>query len=74
MSKHCDVNKESVFDYTPVTFYVEVPDLEKTNQYQQAMAPFFQFHQALEEGNERIKQTYDHIQEMIAKKKEKLEK
>jgi len=31
MSKHCDVNKESVFDYTPVTFYVEVPDLEKTN-------------------------------------------
>lgn len=29
MYKYCDSNKESVFDYTPITFYVEVPDIEK---------------------------------------------
>ncbi len=29
LMKYCDLTKESVFDHTPITFYVEVPDLEK---------------------------------------------
>lgn len=33
MQKYCDMVKENVFDYVPITFYVEINDLDKTNQY-----------------------------------------
>ena len=29
LQKYCDQQKENVFDITPVTFYVEMPDVQK---------------------------------------------
>jgi hypothetical protein len=34
MRAYCENNKENIFDVCPLTFYVEVSDLEKTQQYQ----------------------------------------
>jgi hypothetical protein len=33
MQKYCEVSKENIFDLTPVTFFLDVPDLEKLNLY-----------------------------------------
>jgi hypothetical protein len=33
LQKYCDNSKENVFDICPITFYVEVTDLEKTQAY-----------------------------------------
>ena len=33
MTQHCESMKENVFDICPLTFYVEVPDIEKTAAY-----------------------------------------
>jgi hypothetical protein len=40
LQKHCDGMKENIFDVCPITFYVEVPDVDKMTQYNQAMSPF----------------------------------
>ena len=31
LMKYCDSFKENIFDIVPITFYVEVPDLDKVN-------------------------------------------
>lgn len=54
-TKHCENFKENVFDVCPLTFYVEIQDIEKSNAYSQALAPFIQFYQVLEENKNRIK-------------------
>ena len=43
MQKLCDLNKENVFDYLPVTFYIEMPNVQKENAYNSAMQPFIQY-------------------------------
>lgn len=43
MQKYCDLGKENVFDYLPVTFYVEMPNVQKEQAYNQAMAPFISY-------------------------------
>ena len=54
MQKHCDLYKENIFDIVPLTFYVEIPAVDKTNQYNQALQPFIQYYQTLEENKDRI--------------------
>lgn len=43
MQKYCDLNKENVFDFLPVTFYIEMPNIQKENAYNAAMQPFLQY-------------------------------
>mmetsp|Transcript_6491 Transcript_6491/g.10439 ORF Transcript_6491/g.10439 Transcript_6491/m.10439 type:complete len:93 (-) Transcript_6491:1859-2137(-) len=43
MQKYCDLQKENVFDYMPVTFYVEMPNVQKETAYNAAMLPFVQY-------------------------------
>jgi hypothetical protein len=50
LQRQADLNKENVFDLTPITFYVEMPNVSKENAYQAAMAPFISYFQALEEN------------------------
>jgi hypothetical protein len=45
--KHADLQKENVFDITPITFYIKMPDVTKEAAYDIAMAPFLQYFQAL---------------------------
>lgn len=33
LQKYCDLSKENIFDLVPITFYVEIHDLDKTNHY-----------------------------------------
>jgi hypothetical protein len=33
LQKYCEGNKENIFDICPITFYVEVNDVEKTAAY-----------------------------------------
>ena len=40
LQKYCESHKENIFDYTPVTFYVEILDPNKDAVYQQVMQPF----------------------------------
>ena len=37
MQKFCDLNKENVFDFLPVTFYIEMPNFQKESAYNAAM-------------------------------------
>lgn len=37
----CENFKENIFDLCPLTFYVEISDIDKTQQYQQNMQQFF---------------------------------
>ena len=47
--------KENLFDVcVPITFYVEVHDLDKPQAYNQTLQPFLQFYSALEENRERV--------------------
>jgi hypothetical protein len=54
MAKYCESVKENIFDYTPITFYVEIQDPTKEQLYAQAMAPFLQFYNALENHKQQI--------------------
>ncbi len=64
LSRHCDNAKENVFDVClPITFYVEINDIDKPQVYNQIMAPFIAFYQTLEENRERIKHINDSIKE-----------
>ena len=44
------LQKENVFDITPITFYIEMPDIQKEQAYNQALLPFIQYFQALEDN------------------------
>lgn len=62
--KHCDSMKENVFDImVPITFYVEVNDIDKPQAYNQTLQPFINFYQTLEESRERVKQVKDQIKD-----------
>jgi hypothetical protein len=37
LQKYCDQQKENVFDLTPVTFYIEMPDIGKDNAYNNSL-------------------------------------
>jgi hypothetical protein len=55
LSKLCEnVTKENIFELTPVTFFVDVQDIEKTNSLQQSLAPFVALYNALEETREMV--------------------
>lgn len=54
MAKYCETVKENIFDYTPITFYVEIQDPTKEQLYTHAMAPFTQFYNALESNKSQI--------------------
>ena len=43
MQKYCDLNKENVFDFLPVTFYIEMPNVQRESAYNSAMQPFIQY-------------------------------
>ena len=73
LQKYCDLYKENIFDIVPITFFVEVPDLEKTNQYNQAIQPFIQYYTALEENKNRIEEIEEVIEQVnsLGKEEEK---
>lgn len=48
------MQKENVFDLTPITFFVEMPDVNKETAYNAAMLPFTQYYQALEDNKKVI--------------------
>ena len=54
LTKFCDLQKENVFDITPITFFVEMPDVNKETAYNAAMLPFVQYYQALEDNKKVI--------------------
>jgi len=54
LTKFCDLQKENVFDITPITFFVEMPDVNKETAYNAAMQPFIQYYQALEDNKKVI--------------------
>ena len=54
MQKFCDSIKENVFDIMPVTFYVEMPNVQKETAYNQALLPFINYYQALEDNKNVI--------------------
>lgn len=54
MQKYCEATKESIFDILPVTFYVEIMDIDKSQDYNKLMQPFVQFYQTLEENRTRF--------------------
>jgi hypothetical protein len=66
MQKYCDLHKENVFDFLPVTFYIEMPNIQKENAYNSAMQPFLQYFQVLEEHKviiHELKQELGKLQE-----------
>jgi hypothetical protein len=54
LTKFCDLQKENVFDLTPITFFVEMPDVNRDTAYNAAMLPFIQYYQALEDNKKVI--------------------
>ncbi len=54
LQKHCESQKENVFEVTPLTFYVEVDNVDKQQQYNQSVQQFVNFYQTLEENKDRI--------------------
>ena len=67
LQKQADLHKENVFDITPITFYLEVPNVTKESALNQAMLPFLQYYQALEDNKHIIPE----IKVELAKLKEK---
>ena len=37
LTKYCDLQKENVFDLTPITFYVDIPNVSKETAYNAAL-------------------------------------
>jgi Tubulin-tyrosine ligase family len=64
LTRYCDGLKENVFDLmVPITFYVEINDLDKPQVYNQVMQPFIQFYQALEDARDRVKSIKDAVKD-----------
>lgn len=55
------MQKENVFDFTPITFYVEMPDVSKESAYMASMQPFIQYFQVLEENKAVIDQLKEEL-------------
>lgn len=56
MQKQADSMKENVFDFLPITFYIEMPNFQKENAYNQSMQPFIQYFQVLEENKNALRE------------------
>ncbi len=54
VQKHCELHKENPWDYLPVTFYVEITDLQNPLLYNQALNPFIQCYQSLEQTRAQL--------------------
>jgi hypothetical protein len=54
--------RENVFNYIPLTFYVEV-DISKTKQFAKAMLPFFNSFYALEDNKKKVVKYYERVEE-----------
>lgn len=48
----------------PVTFYVEMPNVEKESAYNQAMLPFINYFQTLQQGKEALKEFQQQISQI----------
>ena len=56
--------KENVFNYMPLTFYVEI-DIHKTKVFAKAMVPFFNSFYALEDNKKKVLKYYEKLEEHI---------
>ena len=57
--------RENVFNYMPLTFYVEV-DISKTKLFAKAMVPFFNSFYALEDNKKKVLRYYEKVDEFNA--------
>lgn len=71
MQKYCDLQKENVFDFLPVTFYIEMPNVQKENAYNSALQPFLQYFQALEENKNVMRELKEELKKLQEKDEEK---
>lgn len=70
LTKYCDLQKENVFDLTPITFFVEMPDVNKDTAYNAAMLPFTQYFQALEDNKKVIEGVKEELENHRRRKRE----
>lgn len=54
--------RENVFNYIPLTFFVEV-DISKTKHFAKAMLPFFNSFYALEDNKKKVVKYYEKLEE-----------
>ena len=54
--------RENVFNYIPLTFFVEV-DISKTKHFAKAMLPFFNSFYALEDNKKKVLRYYEKVEE-----------
>lgn len=54
--------RENVFNYIPLTFFVEV-DISKTKHFAKAMLPFFNSFYALEDNKKKVVKYYEKLDE-----------
>jgi hypothetical protein len=54
--------KENVFDYIPLTFFVEI-DISKTKVFAKAMLPFFNSFYALEDNKKKVTRYFEKVDE-----------
>lgn len=59
-----------MFDLTPITFFVEMPDVNKETAYNAAMLPFIQYFQALEENKNSIEAVKEELENNRRRKRE----
>jgi hypothetical protein len=52
--------RENVFNYVPLTFFVEI-DISKTKVFAKAMLPFFNSFYALEDNKKKVMKYYDKL-------------
>ena len=57
--------KENVFDYLPLTFFVEI-DINNTKLYAKAMLPFFNSFYALEDNKKKVAKYYLKLDEYLS--------
>jgi hypothetical protein len=57
--------RENVFNYMPLTFFVEV-DISKTKLFAKAMLPFFNSFYALEDNKKKVVKYYEKVDEFNA--------
>ena len=56
--------RENVFNYIPLTFFVEI-DINKTKNYAKAMLPFFNSFYALEDNKKKVTKWYEKLEEHL---------
>jgi hypothetical protein len=54
--------RENVFNYIPLTFFVEV-DISKTKVFSKAMLPFFNSFYALEDNKKKVMKYYEKLED-----------